>query len=331
MSPQSGGGLDALLTADTVLGQIEAAVLVTDRLGHLRYANTYAAGLFGLPDDAGRLAGLSVLSLLCEEGAPGQAAGDGGTAAGDSGGMAGDSRSPAGDSGGMAGDSGGKAGHSGGKAGHSGGKAGHSGGKAGHSGGLVRQVLEDGGWDGTLTSVRPDGSRVAVQAQAVPLRDSAGAIDGIVVIARRAARRTSPREHDRIGLLEQIGERLAGSLELDVTLRHVAEALVPQFADHCFIDLFHGDKLLRRAQINARGWAPPAGSWARVGEQVAYPDGHFCQQAMAELEPVIGDLRSRRYPTLNAKARRANEEVGLVSVIAAPLCVRGELLGVMSL
>ena len=148
MSPDDEGGLAALLTADTILGQIEAAVLVTDRLGNLRYANTYAAGLFGLPDDAGRLAGLPVLSLLCEEGAPGQAEPDPGRAAG-----------------------------------------------------LVRQVLEDGAWDGTLTSVRPDGSRVAVQAQAVPLRDSAGAIDGIVVIARRAARRTSPRERDRIGLL----------------------------------------------------------------------------------------------------------------------------------
>jgi serine phosphatase RsbU (regulator of sigma subunit) len=278
VSPDDEGGLAARLTADTILGQIEAAVLVTDRLGNLRYANAYAAGLFGLPDDAGRLAGLPVLSLLCEEGAPGQAERDPGRAAG-----------------------------------------------------LVRQVLEDGAWDGTFTSVRPDGSRVAVQAQAMPLRDSAGSIDGIVVIARRAARRTSPRERDRIGLLEQIGERLAGSLELDVTLRHVAEALVPQFADHCFIDLFHGDKLIRRAQTNAQGWTPPPGSWARVGEQVAYPDGHFCQQAMAELDPVIGDLRSRRYPALNAKARRANEDVGLVSVIAAPLCARGELLGVMSL
>ncbi|HYA53906.1 MAG TPA: hypothetical protein VEG33_22365, partial [Streptosporangiaceae bacterium] len=104
MSPRSRGGLDALLTADAVLGQIEAAVLVTDRLGNLRYANAYAAGLFGLPDDAGRLAGLPVLSLLGEEGAPGQAERDPGRAAG-----------------------------------------------------LVRQVLEDGAWDGTFTSVGPDG------------------------------------------------------------------------------------------------------------------------------------------------------------------------------
>jgi serine phosphatase RsbU (regulator of sigma subunit) len=153
-----------------------------------------------------------------------------------------------------------------------------------------------------------------------------------VVIARRTARRTSPREHDRIGLLERIGERLAGSLELNVTLRHVAETLVPQFADHCFIDLLHGDKLIRRAQSNARGWTPPPGSWAQVGEQVYYPDGHFCQQAMAQLDAVVvPDLRDRRFPAPDARSLRAREDVGVVSAVAAPLFARGELLGVMSL
>jgi serine phosphatase RsbU (regulator of sigma subunit) len=197
---------------------------------------------------------------------------------------------------------------------------------------LVRQVLRGGVWEGSFASVRSDGSRILVQAQAVPLRGSAGAIEGIAVIARRAARRTTRREWDRIGLLERIGERLAGSLELDVTLRHVAETLVPQFADHCFIDLFHGDKLVRRAQANARGWMPPPGSWAKVGELIAYPGGHFCQQAMALLDAVVvEDLRVRHYPAANARSRQASEEVGLVSAVAAPLCARGELLGVMSL
>ena len=63
MRPDDEGGPADLLTADTILGQIEAAVLVTDRLGNLRYANAYAAGLFGLPADPGRLAGLSIGSL----------------------------------------------------------------------------------------------------------------------------------------------------------------------------------------------------------------------------------------------------------------------------
>ena len=129
MTPGGGGGPPAPLTTDIILGQIEAAVLVTDRLGHLRYANPYAAALFGLPDGVGRLAGLSVLSLMCEEDDPG---------------------------------------------------------------GAIRQVLAGGAWEGALTSLPPYGSRAAIQAQAVPLRDSAGAIEGIVVIARRAAPLTLP-------------------------------------------------------------------------------------------------------------------------------------------
>ena len=272
MSEWDESGLPAYLPADTVLGQIEAAVLVTDRLGSLLYANPYAIALFDFPDDAEHLAGRPILSLGFEDSDHGKVTD------------------------------------------------------------LVRQVLRGGAWDGTFASVRPDGPRVFIQVQAVPLRHASGAIDGIVIIARRATRRTSPRERDRIGLLERIGERLARSLELDLTLRHVAETLVPQYADHCFIDLFHGDKLIRRAQINARGWTPPPGSWAKVGEPITYPEGHFCQQAMARLDAVVvEDLRTERFPAPHASSMRASEEAGVVSIIAAPLCARGELLGVMSL
>jgi PAS domain S-box-containing protein len=263
--------LATFLTSDTVLGQIEAAVLVTDEFGSLRYANSYAAALFDFPG-AEDLVGRSILSLGFEDEDLGKAAD------------------------------------------------------------LVRQVLRGDAWDGTFAVVRSDGSRVFVQAQAVPLRHSSGTIDGIVIIARRASRRISPHERDRIGLLERIGEQLASSLELDHTLRQVAQLLVPQFADHCFIDLLYRDKLIRRAQVNAQDWAPPPGSWAKVGEQIIYPEGHFCQQAMALRDAVVvADLRNGRYPAPNDQSLRASEEVGLVSIIAAPLCARGELLGVMSL
>src|SRR5260370_26844734 len=64
----------AYLPADTVLGQIEAAVVVTDRLSNLLYANAYAAKLFGFPDAPERLVGRSLLSLGFEEGDLGKAA-----------------------------------------------------------------------------------------------------------------------------------------------------------------------------------------------------------------------------------------------------------------
>jgi serine phosphatase RsbU (regulator of sigma subunit) len=153
-----------------------------------------------------------------------------------------------------------------------------------------------------------------------------------VVMLIEAGRRDAQREQDRLRLLERIGERLAGSLELDATLRHVAQILVPQFADHFFIDLFSGDKLIRRVQTHAGGWEPPPGTWASVGEAIHYPPGHFMQQAMARLETiVVPDLHAEYYPAPSEESMFAADQAGLTSVLASPLYARGELLGVMAL
>jgi serine phosphatase RsbU (regulator of sigma subunit) len=196
---------------------------------------------------------------------------------------------------------------------------------------LTGSVLRGRTWEGTFVSTCRDGSGRLIRAYAVPLRHPSGAIDGVCIFAR-AAGRGSLAERNRIGLLERIGEKLGGSLELDATLRHVTEMLVPQFADHCFIDLFQGDKLVRRVQTHAHGWEPPPGGWAEVGEQVRYPEGHFCQQAMARSEiVVVADLAEEDYPAPSADSMRASREIDIVSVVALPLYARGELLGVMSL
>ena len=197
---------------------------------------------------------------------------------------------------------------------------------------LAGQVLRGRSWEGTFESVRGDGSRALIRGIAVPLRHPGGDIDGMVILAREARPPRRPGEQDRIALLERVGERLAGSLEIGTTLKHVAEILVPQFADHCFIDLFQGNQLIRRAMRHASDWVPPPGTWAQVGQQIHYPDGHFCQQAMARLDTIaINDLDSEYYPAPSPESMAAAHEAGLTSVIAAPLYARGELLGVMSL
>ena len=69
-----------------------------------------------------------------------------------------------------------------------------------------------------------------------------------------------------------------------------------------------------------------------MGEQINYPKGHFCQQAMARREPVlVSNLVYTEFPAPNAQSMRASEDVGLTSIVAAPLVARGELLGVISL
>src|SRR5215472_5823041 len=260
------------LPAETVLDQVETAVVVTDRLNNLLFANAFAQKLFGVSADAQHLVGRPVLSLGFEVEDLGKAVE------------------------------------------------------------LARQVLRGRTWEGTIASRRGDGSRVFVRATAVPLRHPSGAIDGIAIFAREATRRGSQREHERLALLERIGERLAGSLELGVTLRQVADTLVPQFADHCFIDLCQGDKLVRRAAVHARGWTPRPGTWAAVGEQISYPEGHFCHLAMTRLDTVlVTDATGVRFPSPSPASQEACDDVGMLSIVAAPLLARGELLGVMSL
>ncbi len=251
---------DAYLPAETVLRQVETAVIATDRASNLLYANAYAVKLFGLPQDFHHLIGHSMLQMGFEKADLVKATE------------------------------------------------------------LAKQVLRGLMWDGTFVSVRQDGSRVFVRAQAAPLRHPSGAIDGIVIFAREAMRRGNEREFDRIGLLERIGDRLAGSLELNRTLRHVAEALVPQFADHCFIDLRQNDKLVRRVTMHAKGWQPAPGTWAAVGESVHYPPGHFCQRAMERLDTVVvEDYESHRSAAQNhAITRPAGRAVTVPSPRSSP-------------
>ena len=69
-----------------------------------------------------------------------------------------------------------------------------------------------------------------------------------------------------------------------------------------------------------------------VGEQIRYPEGHFCEQAMSRMETVVvTDLAEDEFPAPSVASLKASDDIGLTSVVAAPLVARGELLGVMSL
>ncbi|RFS84480.1 PAS domain S-box protein [Actinomadura spongiicola] len=260
---------EAHLPPETVLNQMEMAVIVCDRFSNVIYGNAFARQLFGFGGD--EIIGHSILSLGIAEEDHEQATE------------------------------------------------------------LARHVLKGGVWEGTFCNLRVDGTTVYTRAHAVPLRHPSGAVDGVVIFAREALR-SNQREQDRYGLMERIGERLAGSLELESTLRRVADTLVPQFADHCFIDLYSGDRLYRRVSRHAGGWEPPPGTWAEVGEPVSYPSGHPSEKAMSRRDAVlVEDMIQHRFAAPNESTQRLGDSMGVTSVISAPLLVRGELLGVMSL
>lgn len=198
-----------------------------------------------------------------------------------------------------------------------------------HATQLARRVLRGEPWEGTFAVLRGDSTWIHVRAQAVPVRDDeTDEIDGIALIAREALR--SGRVEEQYGLLERIGSRLAGSLELDSTVKSVAGVLVPQFADHCFIDLYEDDRLIRKVSVHAEGWTPPPRSWIEPGEEVRYPERHFVTRALRHLETVVSsDHLFANSP--NDRSDRVSRQVGVSSVIAAPLRARGEVLGVLTL
>ncbi|GAB3438932.1 SpoIIE family protein phosphatase [Streptomonospora sediminis] len=194
---------------------------------------------------------------------------------------------------------------------------------------LARRALQGGTWDGTFAVMSPDSSWLHVRVNAVPMKDPAGVIEGFTIFASEALR--SGRVEDLYGLLERVGSRLAASLEFDSTIKAVAEILVPQFADHCFIDLFDHDRLVRRIAVHAEGWTPPPGTWFDVGEEVRYPEHHFVRTAMRRMETVLVGDYAHVAETEDKRAARVAEQVGVTSEIAAPLRARGELLGVLTL
>ena len=260
-----------MLTTEQILGKVETAVIVVDHDGCLRYANSFAAELFGFPgprhltDVPFRRLGFHEEDVSKVEN-------------------------------------------------------------------LEYQACRGRDWEGTLAIKRPDGSNFFVRMTAAPLRGPAGDVAGTVIMARQAVQVGTEGSAGRAGLLDRIGERLGSSLELDETLQRVADTLVPQFADHCFIELQSKEGLVRRVQKNAWGWKPAEGGWAQVGDFVAYPPGHFCNRAMANNETVlIEDLADEQRSAPAGAYLAASREVGMTSVIAAPLVMRGQKLGVMTL
>ena len=259
------------LTTEQILGQVETAVIVVDHDGALRYANSFAAALFGFPD-AAQLTNVPFRHLGFHEEDIGKVEN------------------------------------------------------------LEYQACRGRDWEGTLAIRRPDKSNFFVRMNAAPLRGPAGEVAGTVIMAKQAVQVGTAGSKGRPGLHDRIGERLGGSLALDDTLERVADTLVPQFADHCFIDLRTKEGLVRRVLKNARDWTPTRGRWAEVGELVTYPPNHFRMRAMAQRETIlIEDVLDEDQPPPAAAALEASREAGMTSMIAAPLSMRGEVLGVMTL
>lgn len=261
----------APLAAESVLEQVEQAVIVTDRDSTILYFNAFAEHLFGFAAD--KIVGCSVLDLGIAEEDHRQAVK------------------------------------------------------------LAREVLRGGRWVGTFCSVRSDGSRIFTRLDAVPRRDDDGQVTGLVIFAREAMTESTRQYEDQLGLFYKLGDLLSASLGFDVTLGKVADVLVPQFAEHCFVDLYDEDGVLRRHVLrHAASCLPAADVWVDRGDRVDYAPGHFCREVLEQEQSIlVEDLRRRRVDRTGSRGDDLFAKAGVRSAVAAPLKARGELLGVLTL
>ena len=152
----------------------------------------------------------------------------------------------------------------------------------------------------------------------------------------RAARDEADRSRAHFELLAKVSERLGASLDPEVTVQAVADAVVPIFADWCIVDLVREDRTLETVAAAHR--EPHLVD--RIGElRTTYPPWerrnppHSIYRAMEEGRTIretvpAEDLRRR---ALDPRHLAMMEELGIGSHVVATLSTGGRVIGAVSL
>lgn len=150
----------------------------------------------------------------------------------------------------------------------------------------------------------------------------------------RDARQAAERAGARLKFLTEASVVLAGSLDYEETLRNVARLAVPDYADWCAVDLLTEDGKVERLSV---AHVDPAKVELAYELQRRYPTtpetSPAYYQALRTGQPVLAPEVTDEM--LQAAARDAEHlrilrELGIASVIMAPLTARGQSLGVVS-
>jgi serine phosphatase RsbU (regulator of sigma subunit) len=139
------------------------------------------------------------------------------------------------------------------------------------------------------------------------------------------------RARESLAVLAHVGEHLQGSLDPEETLRTFASLVVPAVADQCVVDLLVDGAIRRLVAVHAD---PSVQDAARDLEQSSpdldsdTPVAVAIRTRETQIVPVTGDLPSSAYrsPAHQEAVRR----LGLRSLLAIPLVVRGRTLGALS-
>jgi len=133
-------------------------------------------------------------------------------------------------------------------------------------------------------------------------------------------------------LLTVAGAVLGASLDYDQTLANLARLVVQNFADWCAVDVIDGDGRLSRLKVASAD--PANAALCAVLEQMP-PDRdlpHFVQSVSEGARPIlVEDVTSEWVESFaqTPEHLQALLDTGVISLIAVPLAMRGQPLGVL--
>ena len=172
-----------------------------------------------------------------------------------------------------------------------------------------------------------------------PVRDAFGDIIGVGVVItdvteREQARAAAEAANERLQVLAEASQRLAGSLDYESTLANLASLLVPRFADWYAVDVRDGPGF-RRIEVVHKDAGKE--KWAEKSKQLFAPQAHELEgtaRVVRTGEAVLyrtisDDLLAAS--TLSKEHHRVLRELGMESAMCVPLTAAGRTFGALML
>jgi PAS domain S-box-containing protein len=210
----------------------------------------------------------------------------------------------------------------------------------------ARTVVQTGKptvWKG-VNQMPGESRRHAVEVNLSPVRDPAGQVCGVLVVAVDVTKLV--RARDRLALVNEASTRIGGTLDVTRTAEELVEVAVPGLADFATVDLlesvYRGDEptsgpfeftvQFRRVACRSVLDGSPE-TLVRPGQEYSYPEGSLSARRLTSGRLMKdGDLRRFMDVWAEHDPGRAahNARYGFHSIMVVPVRARGATLGIVA-
>jgi PAS domain S-box-containing protein len=199
----------------------------------------------------------------------------------------------------------------------------------------VTKVIREGTTAGLANHtvlVREDGTELAIEDSAAPIRNECGALAGVVLVFRDVT--VKRREEARRRFVAEASHELASSLDHQTILKTVAQLAVPTFADWTAVDLVADDGSICRLSV---AHVDPK-KVERVTEIARlYPTDRRAARGVPNIirtgqSEMMTEITDELLVALAKDATHLGmiRNLGLRSYIGVPLVARGRILGALT-